>query len=133
MSAKGIAFNIEKFDELMVARGDYDKVKQIILNLLSNATKFTEPGGSITVKCTSPDDVRVCVEVIDTGHGVPHDKLESMFQPFVQLEERLRRTQEGTGLGLAISRDLARKMNGTLTAESTVGMGSTFKLTLPKP
>ncbi len=133
MTAKGIAFSIERFDEAMVLRGDYDKVKQILLNLLSNSIKFTDSGGSITVKCNTPDNARVCVEVIDTGHGIPQDKLESMFQPFVQLEDRLRRTQEGTGLGLAISRDLAWKMNGTLTAESAVGVGSTFKLTLPKP
>lgn len=67
----------------------------------------------------------------DTGDGIPADKLEMVFEPFVQVDQRLTRSHEGAGLGLAISRDLARGMGGELNAESTMGVGSTFTLTLP--
>ena len=73
----------------------------------------------------------MCVVVRDTGVGIPADQLARAFEPFVQVDQRLTRTQEGTGLGLAISRALARGMGGDLTAESTPGVGSTFTLTLP--
>ena len=75
------------------------------------------------------DEVRVSVS--DTGRGIAADQLERVFEPFVQVDARLTRTQEGVGLGLAISRDLARGMGGNLTAESTVGEGSRFTLSLP--
>jgi signal transduction histidine kinase len=73
----------------------------------------------------------VVVTVADTGRGIAADQLERVFEPFVLVDTRLTRTQEGMGLGLAISRDLARGMGGDLTAESTLGAGSTFTLTLP--
>jgi signal transduction histidine kinase len=69
--------------------------------------------------------------VSDTGHGIPREKLDSIFEPFTRLEMDLTRTTEGTGLGLAISRHLARAMNGDLTARSDLGRGSIFTLTLP--
>ena len=93
--------------------------------------KYTEPGGSITVECEAADAV-VQIHVHDTGIGIPADRLPLIFEPFVQLNRRLSRPLEGVGLGLAISRDLARGMNGDLTAVSTVGKGSTFTLTLPQ-
>jgi signal transduction histidine kinase len=71
--------------------------------------------------------------VRDSGCGIPAEKLEGIFEPFVQVDARLNRTQEGVGLGLAISRDLARGMGGDLTVESTEGVGSTFTLVLPRP
>ena len=72
------------------------------------------------------------LRVRDTGIGVPADKLEAIFEPFVQVDKRLTRTSEGVGLGLSISRDLARGMHGELTAQSTPGVGSRFTLTLPR-
>jgi len=72
------------------------------------------------------------IEVIDTGAGIPTDKLEAIFEPFVQLGRSLSSAHEGTGLGLAISRELARAMDGELTVSSNVGSGSTFTLTLPR-
>jgi len=74
----------------------------------------------------------VSIAVRDTGVGIPADKLDSIFEPFVQLGRGLATTHEGTGLGLAVSRDLARGMGGELTVESEVGRGSVFTVTLPR-
>ena len=113
------------------ARADREKAQQILLNLLSNALKFTEPGGSVAIRCDMSDDT-VRVHVQDTGLGIPDDYRERVFHPFVQVDVGLSKKQGGTGLGLAISRDLARGMGGDLTVESTLGVGSTFTLTLPR-
>ncbi|HZI99185.1 MAG TPA: ATP-binding protein [Gemmatimonadaceae bacterium] len=112
-------------------RGDPEKVEQILLNLLSNAVKFTEPGGAITVsvECTPAS---VIVNVSDTGSGISPDKLDLVFEPFVQLNRTKSTANEGTGLGLAISRDLARAMGGNLDVVSEPGRGSTFSLRLPR-
>lgn len=118
-------------DASLVVRADAEKLRQILLNLLSNAVKFTEPGGRIAVSCTATSN-SVSIAVTDTGSGIPDDKLDRIFEPFVQLDSGRTRTHEGTGLGLSISRDLARLMRGDLTVESTVGAGSTFTLTLPR-
>jgi PAS domain S-box-containing protein len=121
---------------------DEERVRQILLNLLSNAVKFTEPGGRVTVSAGAaldpPSDARVkgegpwiFVRVEDTGRGIPPERLEAVFEPFVQVDMSLTRQHGGTGLGLAISRRLARLMGGDLTVRSEVGMGSTFFLWLP--
>ena len=114
-----------------IARADPDKVQQILINLLSNAIKFTQPGGRIGIDYDASAE-GVMIHVRDTGRGVSADKLETMFEPFVQLDRRLTSSHEGTGLGLAISRDLARGMGGELSASSTPGAGSCFTLTLPR-
>ena len=114
----------------VVARADRDKLQQILLNLLSNAVKFTEAGGEVQVAAEADGHV-VRLRVRDTGCGIPRERQASVFDPFVQLDQRLTRTSEGTGLGLAISRDLARAMDGDLTVASEVGVGSVFTLTLP--
>lgn len=117
----------------LVVRADLEKAQQILINLLSNAGKFTPPNGQIAV--TAAADVErpcmVAISVEDNGVGIPADKLETIFDPFVQVDPSHTRTTEGSGLGLAISRDLARGMGGDLTARSVVGEGSTFTLTLP--
>jgi PAS domain S-box-containing protein len=116
--------------EKVVAWADRLKTEQIVLNLLSNAVKFTPVGGSVTASCdTSGAEMSIVIQ--DTGPGIPPNKLEAIFEPFVQLGRSLTSAHEGTGLGLAISRDLARAMNGDVTLESTVGHGATFTLTLP--
>jgi signal transduction histidine kinase len=109
---------------------DPEKTEQILLNLLSNAVKFTPEGGSIEL-ATDVDSRRAQIIVRDTGAGIPDDKLDVIFEPFVQVERNLTRSIEGAGLGLAISRDLARAMDGDLTVESRLGEGSTFRLSLP--
>jgi PAS domain S-box-containing protein len=117
--------------EQAVAVGDRARIDQILLNLLSNAIKFTSAGGTVTIK-GAVSAKTVSMSVTDTGRGVPREKLESIFEPFVQLGRSLSSSHEGMGLGLSISRDLARAMGGNLTVSSTVGVGSTFTLTLPR-
>ena len=115
----------------LVARADREKVQQILINLLTNAVKFTPDGGTVTVRATSdPGGDGVLVSVADDGPGIPAARLESIFEPFVQVDVG-RTRREGTGLGLAISRDLARGMGGDLGVRSEEGRGSTFILRLP--
>jgi len=130
-AAKAIKLRIEPQSSGCIAVGDTARVDQILLNLLSNAIKYTSPSGSITVKCGASAD-RASISVIDTGRGVPKEKLEAIFEPFVQLGRSLSSAHEGMGLGLSISRDLARAMNGDLFVDSKVGEGSTFTLVLPR-
>jgi signal transduction histidine kinase len=114
-----------------VVRADPDRLKQVLVNLLGNAVKFTPAGGRVEVECEVFAS-RVAIRVRDTGPGIPEHMLEAIFEPFVQVEAGLTRTHEGTGLGLAISRDLARGMGGDVTLESVLGQGSTFTLMLPR-
>ena len=111
-------------------RADRDKLQQILLNLFTNAIKFTRPGGELRIDCTAENGM-VAISVADTGIGIAADKLMSVFEPFVQVDAKLTRANEGVGLGLSISRELARGMDGDLTVESEVGVGSTFTLVLP--
>ena len=129
-AAKKVAFVTGPCPESLVALADRVKVEQIVLNLCSNAVKFTGAGGRVEVTCQGTDS-RVVVEVRDTGEGIPEEDLDRIFEPFVQLGRGLTTAHEGTGLGLAISRDLARAMDGDLSVRSTVGEGSTFTLALP--
>jgi signal transduction histidine kinase len=114
----------------LVILADIDKARQILLNLLANALKFTPAGGRITV---TAEDRRglVALAVRDTGIGVPAEQLDEIFEPFVQAKRAVHTTDGGVGLGLAISRQLARAMQGDLRVESVEGQGSTFTLTLP--
>jgi PAS domain S-box-containing protein len=114
-------------------RVDGEKLRQILVNLLTNAVKFTAPEGRVTLVCETDPAVNVVrVRVSDTGRGIPAGQLERIFEPFVQVDrQRTHDSQQGVGLGLAISRDLARVMGGELTAESEPGKGSTFTLVLP--
>ncbi len=114
----------------LTARADEEKVQQVVLNLLGNAIKFTEPGGSVTLACAEEEGKRLIVSVKDTGRGIAAKDLECVFQPFVQVDARRTRAHEGAGLGLAISRELARGMGGDITVTSTPDEGSTFALVL---
>jgi signal transduction histidine kinase len=135
--------------------GDEHRARQILVNVLSNAVKFTPPGGQITVSCgaaADPDpgvqagypgaersgartrpDGWAFVRVEDTGPGIAPELLSHLFEPFVQGDGALTREQGGTGLGLAISRRLARLMGGDLVVRSQPGAGATFTLWLPAP
>ena len=134
VAAKGLRY---RYDDRCApgvrVRADRDKLRQIVLNLLSNAIKFTDAGGSVSLSCDASDAAVARVRVSDTGRGIPPTHLESIFEPFVQVDAGYTRTSEGTGLGLAISRDLAQAMGAELVVErSVVGEGSTFVLTIPR-
>ncbi|HEY0778794.1 MAG TPA: hybrid sensor histidine kinase/response regulator [Gemmatirosa sp.] len=128
-ATKDLSYEWQPPPQPLVALADPDKTAQILLNLLSNAVKFTPPGGHVTLAANAASD-RIALHVSDTGVGIPSEKLETVFDPFVQLDTGYARQQEGTGLGLAISRDLARGMGGELTAASEVGHGAIFTLML---
>jgi signal transduction histidine kinase len=144
LEAKGIALDVCVATDLVV-QGDREKVQQILLNLIVNAIKFTNPGGRITIdtgrrgdhsqsapsntECEAAGDVTY-LRVSDTGVGILADKHDDIFNPFVQVRS-LTSSSGGTGLGLAISRNLARGMGGDIRVRSTPGIGSTFTLTLP--
>ena len=137
--AKQIRYVYPRCDSSLRVRADSEKLQQILLNVLSNACKFTDPNGSVIVECESEvtsesdGDGIVAISIKDTGRGIATDKLEEIFEPFVQIDRHLTGvSQQGVGLGLAISRDLARSMSGDLVAASMPGVGTTFVLTLPR-
>jgi PAS domain S-box-containing protein len=130
--ARGLHYDCQLAGPAVALRGDPERVQQILLNLVINAIKFTDPGGSVGVTAEAAGD-HVLIHVTDTGRGIPHDRLDSIFDPFVQLgRESNESSQQGVGLGLAISRDLARSMDGDLVVESQPGRGSVFTLQLQK-
>jgi len=127
-----LAYACEPCDPGLAVRGDPERIRQILLNLTSNAVKFTDPGGSVRVGARADGGV-VRIYVTDTGWGIPADRLQDVFDPFVQIDrDRREESQKGVGLGLAISREMARAMGGDLAVESVYGAGSTFTLTMPR-
>ncbi len=143
LEARGIAYACAPYAPRVAVRADVEKLRQILVNLLTNAAKYTPRGGRVTLECevlpgeadgaggdASRGGALVALRVADTGIGIAPVLLARVFEPFVQVRE-LSAPRDGVGLGLAISRDLARGMGGELTAESTPGVGSTFTLTLP--
>jgi signal transduction histidine kinase len=132
MRAAGLSFASSLAPESYVVMADAEKLRQILINLFNNATKFTPEGGRVSfgVAPNELDDSLVELRVSDTGIGIPADKLERVFEPFVQLASMDFPSNHGVGLGLAISRDLAHGMGGELTVWSREGLGSTFTLTL---
>ena len=132
LEAKRISYTRDDCDDGLTVRADAEKLRQILVNLLGNAWKFTEAGGAVSIGCDC-DDTTVRIRVRDTGRGIPAEKLPTIFDPFVQVDRHLGGdSQQGVGLGLAISRDLARGMNGNLDVTSTVGAGSEFVLSIPR-
>jgi signal transduction histidine kinase len=136
--AKGIAYSFTPARQAVIVRADAHLLKQVVLNLLTNAIKFTDPGGMVSMSSAVERDsgrgdaaLMARVDVRDTGRGIPAEQIEAIFQPFVQLGRTLNQPAEGVGLGLAISRDLARRLGGELSATSDIGRGSTFTLTVP--
>lgn len=112
-----------------VLYGDSGRIRQILINLVSNAVKFTEKGRvqiDIKMREQSSDNIVIDFKVSDTGIGIPENKIDQLFQSFSQLDDSLSRKYGGTGLGLAISKELVEMMNGKIWAESKFGEGSTF-------
>lgn len=110
---------------------DARRVRQILINLLTNASKFTPEGGQVVVSARRGDDGGVTIAVVDTGIGMTPEQLAIALTPFGQIQSHYTRTQEGTGLGLPIARGLAREHGGHLHLESEPGTGTTAVLTLP--
>jgi len=140
--AKGVRLAAEVCQADAELLGDGDRIRQVLLNLVSNAVKFTHAGGRVTVRSGTssvpPPDTPLpgtgpwgFVEVADTGIGIPREQLARIFDPFTQVDGTHTRQQGGTGLGLAISRTFARRMGGEVSVWSTPGEGSVFTLWLP--
>jgi signal transduction histidine kinase len=129
--AKGHQLHFEPTEDGLIVRADPEKLRQILLNLLSNAVRHTPEGSTIRVEASARAKGTVRIAVIDTGKGIALDSQAAIFEPFVQLDRSLTSATHGVGLGLAISRDLARGMGGELSVSSTPGAGATFMLDLP--
>jgi signal transduction histidine kinase/ActR/RegA family two-component response regulator len=113
--------------------GDHGRLRQILVNLLTNSVKFTDKGDvsvSVSSKAVEGNRHQIFFKVKDTGIGIPQDKMNEIFKPFVQLERTLSRKRDGVGLGLAITKNLVELMGGKIWAESIPGKGSTFSFTI---
>jgi signal transduction histidine kinase len=126
---KGLRYECRCIPRRHTVRADRDKLQQIVLNLMSNAVKFTDSGGAVVVTCDHHGD-DLFIRVADTGWGIPGERLEYVFEPFAQVDGAPSRVAGGTGLGLTISRDFARGMGGDLTVSSEPGKGSVFTVAL---
>ncbi len=130
-SNKGLYLNLELEEDLPMALADSHRIRQVVLNLVSNALKFTEQGG-VTIKCAMLDRYDMLrVSVSDTGIGISPAALDYIFEAFRQADGSTTRRFGGTGLGLAIARKLIELQGGEVAVESTLGQGSTFSFTLP--
>lgn len=134
--AKGLNYSFEAEVEHRWVHGDAGRIRQVVLNLLGNAIKFTERGQvtlRIAESCLAPGRCAFSISVSDTGVGIAAADVPLLFQPFTQVDASLSKRHQGTGLGLAISRRLAELMNGALSVTSELGKGSCFALTIPLP
>lgn len=118
-------------DDLPFVMGDIRKIKQILINLLSNALKFTPAGGDIRVAARIEDDGRLALTVADSGEGIPPENIAEVLSPFRQVESGLNRRFDGVGLGLPLSKAMAELHDGTLDLESELGLGTTATVYFP--
>jgi signal transduction histidine kinase len=128
-AAKSIDFIVDLLEEDQAIQTDGTKLRQMLVNLISNGIKFTE-NGEVRVGCAVSDGI-LEVSIADTGVGIPAENIEEVFELFWQAEQTATRKTGGTGLGLSVTRKLARLLGGDVTVTSRVGMGTTFLLTLP--
>jgi signal transduction histidine kinase len=117
-------------DRVCIVNSDPGRLRQILLNLLGNAIKFTE-AGTVSVRVGTTQDGRVAIAVSDTGPGIDGRDVERIFSAFTQLDGGNGAKPAGTGLGLALSQEYAALLGGEITVDSELGVGSTFSLTLP--
>lgn len=111
---------------------DYDKLNQVFTNLIDNAIRYTKAGDVITINVAEEDEDCVTIEVIDTGTGIKRENIKHIFERFYKVDEARTRGKHGTGLGLYIVSNIIKKHNGTITADSIFGEGTTFTIKLPK-
>jgi signal transduction histidine kinase len=129
--ASGGRLGIDPPGETLRVRADERKIKQILLNLLSNALKFTPPGGTVTLRRTRDETAGIVVEVADTGIGIPQDQLAKVLEPFGQVENSMTRRRDGSGLGLPLAKALTEIHGGRFVLSSTVGSGTSVRFSLP--
>jgi len=127
---KGLALIFDTVVEEKIISCDPEKIERIILNILSNAVKFTSSGGEITVNIEECIE-NICIRIKDNGRGIPEDKIDSIFNRFVQVDKTLARDCEGSGIGLSLVKCLVELHNGTISAESNVGCGTEFIIHIP--
>jgi signal transduction histidine kinase len=127
---KALAVNVEAGETAVWAMADRRRLKQVLLNLISNAIKYNRPGGSITLRASSDSEDGVRIDVIDAGMGMTQAQVARLFVPFERLDAGLHGI-EGNGLGLAVSKALTEAMGGRIEVASIPGHGSTFSLRLP--
>ena len=127
---KGLTLTVNVPDHRVPMRTDETKLRQILINLMGNAVKFTNQGTVTVSLAVTGDDSRVRLSVSDTGAGIPAEDITRIFDPFVQARGIHSRSHDGTGLGLSVSRQLARLLGGDITVQSAVGQGSTFVVVL---
>ncbi|MGB1289280.1 MAG: sensor histidine kinase, partial [Aggregatilineales bacterium] len=127
---KQIALSVNLPPEEVNIYADNDKITRVIDNLLSNAIKYTPPGGKVTMT-GKLDEGMVLIEVNDTGSGIPKKDIPNLFEPFYRVKSIKQAEIEGTGLGLSIVKSIVDKHKGSIEIESTVGEGSTFRVSLP--
>jgi signal transduction histidine kinase len=126
-----LTLDVEPCDGSLVVNADPDKLRQVLLNLVTNAMKFTDSPGVVTI-AAAEDGTRVAIYVTDTGIGIPEDQQASVFKPFFQVDQRATRRHGGVGLGLSIVRELVIAMNGEVSLQSTPGKGTRVSVWLPK-
>jgi signal transduction histidine kinase len=129
-AAHGIGFNCELPAGPVPLRTDPDKLRQVLVNVVGNAIKFTDDGG-VAISLTDSDDA-VSFHVRDTGPGIAPEHVQRIFEPFWQVEQGATRSKEGTGLGLSVARRLTRLLGGDITVDSAPGAGSHFTVTVPR-
>ncbi len=127
---KNIELTISGADKIFDTEMDIEKIETIAANLISNALKFTPDNGKISI-CAGKDKHSVWFEVQDTGIGIPQEKIEDIFERFLQVDDQHSRNNEGTGLGLAMVRELVLLHGGKIDVRSRIGNGSTFRVELP--
>jgi len=115
----------------VIVMADVRRLKQVLVNLLNNAVKFTPPGGSLGIEVNLVPSDEVLITVWDTGIGIRAEDIERLFQPFSQLDARLEREYSGTGLGLSLVKRLVELHGGRVSVESEPGRGSRFSFSLP--
>ena len=126
---KNIALNLIE-EECVTIEGDKDRLKQILANLIDNAVIYTKYGGTINVVLNKTEEQAI-ITISDNGMGIPEDEISRIFERFYRVDKGRSRNSGGTGLGLSIVKYLVENFNGTITAKSKVGLGTTFEITFP--
>jgi len=128
---KDVQLDFSNYQCACLVQADYVRLKQIVINVLSNAIKYTKSPGSIQLSCTDSNKDEIVIKVIDTGEGISNDNMNKLFEPFNRLGKQ-NTDIEGTGIGLVISKKFIEMMGGSIQVESTLGQGSTFSIILPR-